>query len=392
MSRLREIRGVLLQNLRCSIARPRHVMLAAVGLIVASATLVALLTIPYGLARLAARTGLESVAIVLPGKAPSSIGSAGKLALIGNLPGVAHTRSGHALVAPQFVVQLKLRRRDGSHADVVVRGINEMTWRVLGNAVRISRGRLFRPGVHELVAGVGALQDFATARLGNSVLIRHAPWRVTGELTARGSLWESELWTDLSGLQSAWNAGGRFSTFWVKLTSPDAFQTFQAALESNRSLRGMTAIPQKEYYSLRIGFLYRFVAAAVWLIALVLGAGATLAIANALNLAVSARRTQNALLRALGFRRSSLAVGMLVEIMALALICAGMVIAAGWLMLNGVDVSSTTFSRSIHFVLHLGWRVALWATLYSLILGAVAAIWPITHTLRFSVVRSLQEG
>ncbi len=392
---MREIRSALSQGLLATLARPRNALLTAAGFLIASATLLGLLTIPAGLAQLAGHTGREDVAVVLTShdlsEAAGGMNDAEKLALIGNLPGVAHDAEGHALVAPQFVVSTKLRRFDGTRSDVTVRGVSPEFWKVVGDTVKLDSGRKFKPGVRELIAGTGAARGFVALGTGAHVLIRKTPWKVTGQFSAGGSLWDSELWTDIGSLQSAWNAPGRVTTLWVRLTSPAAFDEFKSTLTSNASLQGLPVRRQTDYYRWQVGFIYRYAWIAAWGISILLGMAAILAIANALNMALAARRRETAVLRAMGFRQITLALAMLVEVIVVGLVCAGIVILVGWLALNGRNVTSATFFQSIDFPLRVGPTV-IWQTLaYTAVLGFLSALWPIVRAVRAPLTRALQD-
>lgn len=392
---LREIRGALAQGLLSTLARPRNALLTVAGFLIAAATLLGLLTIPSGLVRLAGHTGRADVAVVLTShnmnEATGGMNDAEMIGLIGNLPGVARDADGHALVAPQFVVSTKLRRVNGIKSDVTIRGISPVFWQVVGDSVRLTEGRLFKPGVHELIAGAGAARQFVALDTGDQTLIRKTPWRVTGQFSAGGSLWDSELWTDIGSLQSAWNAPGRYTTLWVRLTSPAAFKDFSAALAANPSLKGLNAQRQTNYYQWQVGFIYRYTLIAAWGISILLGIAAILAIANALNMALIARRRETAVLRALGFRQGSLSAAMLIEVIVTALACACIAIFVGWLVLNGRSVTSATFFQSIDFSLHVGPAVALQTIAWTVALGILAALWPITRAVRAPLTKALQD-
>lgn len=390
----RELRGVLAHEFLATIARPRHMLLTVAGFLIAATTLVGLLTIPSGLAQLAGHTGLDDVAMVLRGQNASEargLNIAQKSAMIGNLPGVAHNAQGQALVAPQFVVNVTLRHHDGTRGDVMVRGVSPIFWQVVGDSVHISKGRVFKPGIHELIAGTDATRQFVALGTGAHVVIRQTPWKVTGKFTAGGSLWQSQLWTDIGSLQSQWNAPGRVTSLWVKLTSPDAFNAFAAALESNASLKGLRAERQRHYYRWQIGFIYRYARVAAWGIALVLGIAAILAISNALNMTFLARRRETAMLRAIGFGQPAVAMAMLIEVVVVGLVCSGTMVLVGWGVLNGRTITSATFFQSIGFSLTVNAATACWTLLYSTTLGTIAALWPVIRAVRAPLIGALNE-
>ncbi len=394
MARLRETGVAIGTGLRLAFARPRHTLLIAFGFLIAGITLVILLTIPAGLKRVAGKTGLLGVAVVLPnGASTESSGtfSSALAAQVGSLPGVAHAGDGRPLVAPQFAIDTRLVRRDGSTATVLVRGVTPMFWGIVGKSVTLASGKRFAAGKDQLIAGVADARAFVSLATGDVLRVHNQPWQVTGQFSAGGGFWESQLWTGMAALQSAYNAQGKLSALWVKLDSPAAFKTFSKALHDDPQTQGLYAETQRDYYSYQTIFLQSFIHIAAVAIALALGLGAILAIVNALGMALDARRRDLAILRAVGFRRVSLAVALLAEVLVVGAICAGIAILIGWLAVNGREVGSSTLSNAIQFKLRVDGSVIGWTVVYLLAIGILSAIWPVIRALRAPLTHALQD-
>lgn len=392
---LREITSSLATGLATALARPRHTLLIAFGFTVAGITLAVLLTLPAGLRRLAGNTGLPEVAIVLSGGAFANE-SSGSIkpelaALVGSLPGVARGRQGQPLIAPQFVVDTRLRRTDGTTATVLVRGATPAFWDVVGHASSIRSGRRFAAGKDELIAGVAAARGFVALDTGATVSIHDSPWHVSGEFAADGGFWESELWTNMAALQSAYHAQGAMTCLWVKLTSAAAFKAFKQALHDNPQTQGLQAVRQQDYYIDQTAFLKSLITAATQGVAMALGLGAILAIVNALGMALTARRRELAIQRAVGFRRAALALAMLIEVLLIGAVCAAFAVLLAWLAVNGHEVGSSTGGSAIEFRMRVGTSVVSWTFAYVLILGVLSALWPIARAVRAPLTRVLQD-
>lgn len=394
MAFLREIASSLATGLVTAVARPRHTLLIAFGFVIAGITLAVLLTLPAGLKRLAGNSGLPDVAVVLPGSAFTESSGTFKpdlAALIGSMAGVAHGTQGQPLVAPQFVVDTRLRRTDGTTATVLVRGVTPVFWDVLGHAISMHSGHHFAAGKDELIAGVAAARGFVALDTGATVSVHNSPWHVSGEFAAGGGFWESELWTGMAVLQSAYHTQGTLTCLWVKLTSPAAFKTFSKALRANAQTQGLRAVRQRDYYTNQAMFLKEFIIVATEGIAVALGLGAILAIVNALGMALNARRRELAIMRAVGFRRGALAVALLVEVLVIGAVCAGIAVLVAWLAVNGHAVGSSATGSAIQFRMHVGASVVDWTFAYVLILGVLSALWPIVRALRAPLTRTLQD-
>lgn len=396
MAFLREIGVSLLAGLGAELARPRHILLIAFGFVIAAITLAVMLTLPAGLNRLAGNSGLPDVVLVLPGSAFSTESSGAfksdVAGLVGSLPGVAHNRQGRPLVAPQFVVNTRLRRTDGTNATVLVRGVTPTFWNIVGRAISIRSGQRFTAGKDELIAGVGSARSFVSLDTGDTTAVHHSPWRVSGEFSAHGGFWESELWTDLEALQSTYHAQGTVTSLWVQLTAPDAFDAFNTGLHANPQTQGLRVVRQRAYYTQQAPFLKYYITAATEGVALGLGLGAILAVINALGVALAARRRELAILRAIGFRRGALAMALLIEVLVIGAVCAAIALLAAWLAVDGREVASATMAGpAIQFRMHVGVSVVGLTFAYVLVLGVLSACWPIARVLHAPLTKVLRD-
>ena len=391
----RETASSLATGLAAALVRPRHTLLIAFGFVVAGITLAILLALPAGLKRLAGNTGLPDVAVVLSGNA-FAVESSGSIkpdiaALVGSLPGVAHGDQGQPLVAPQFVVDARLRRTDGTTATMLVRGVTPVFWNVIGHSISIRSGRRFASGRDELIAGVAAARGFVALDTGATTSINKDPWNVSGEFSAGGGFWESELWTDMAALQAAYHAQGAATCLWVKLTSPAAFDTFKKALHENPLTQGLQVVRQRDYYNGQTLFLKGLINVATEGVAVALGLGAILAIVNALGMALDARKRELAIQRAVGFRRDALAAALLIEVLVIGAACAALGLLLAWLAVNGHEVGSSTGGSAIQSRMHVGTGVVAWTFVYVLALGVLSAFWPIARAVRAPLTRTLQD-
>ena len=392
--RAREILGALRLGIASHLARPRHLALIAAGFAIADMTVTPLIAIPQGLERLAGSTGRGDIAIVLGASAQGEADSTLKpelAALIAGLPGVAHDDGGRPLVASQFVTQIRLRRSDGTAASVQMRGIGEATWQLLGGALPASAGGGFRSGAAELVAGAAAASNIAALEPGAEIRVRDSLWRIAGRFEG-GGLWDSELWTDLAPLQAVFNADGAVSVVWARLESPAAFGGFAAALESDKRLRDARTELQTSYYARQVRLVSRFARIAAAAIAATLGLGAALAIGNAVTMALLARRRETAVLRALGYRRASLAAALMIEVALIGIVTAGAVSLLAYAVMDGRPIGTSTGTQAVSFVLAVSANLVLCAVGYALLLGVVSACWPVKQIVTAPIIAALGDG
>jgi putative ABC transport system permease protein len=110
------------------------------------------------------------------------------------------------------------KRSSGSEANVPLRGVDPTALQVRDN-IKILAGRMNEWGKNEVIAGVGAAQEFAGLEVGGTIKVGRADWLVVGIFSAGGGTAESEIWTDGKVLQAAFNRGDTYQSVCVKLNS-----------------------------------------------------------------------------------------------------------------------------------------------------------------------------
>ncbi len=78
--------------------------------------------------------------------------------------------------------------------------------------MKVVAGRMFQSGRYELIVGHASQKQFAGLRLGSTLHLADADWRIVGIFEATAAGVESEVWADLGALQSAYKTGNSVST------------------------------------------------------------------------------------------------------------------------------------------------------------------------------------
>ncbi len=386
MRGLRQALAALTAGLAAAVIRPRHVLLALVGFFIATAVLIALLAIPRSIGRAAVATGASDVILLMPRlSGPAGPALAGRdAALAADLPGVARA-------VPELIVTRKLRRNDGTETQVLVRGVTPGSFVLARPRLRLLAGRRFKPGTNEVIVGREAARAFPQLRLGAQIRFSKNIWRVVGIFGAGGSLWESEIWTPLDTLQSAINAPGRISVVQVKLAAPGDFARFQRAVKSAPRLH-VRLQRERAYYRQQIGFLVYFARLGAWGVALLLGLAALAAIANAVALGLLARAGELAVLRMLGFSRTSLALALIGEVLLTGLVGAGLAALVAWQLVGGTSIVTTTGEHAVVLRLSVGPALVGTAIAYALLIGLASALVPCLRAVSGRLATALRES
>jgi putative ABC transport system permease protein len=153
--------------------------------------------------------------------------------VIKDAPGVARENGSPVASAELFVIINIPKRSTGTDANVPFRGI-EASRSGGSRNIQIVQGRMFESGRNEVIAGVNAAREFAGLDVGNTIKLGRTEWHVVGLFSAGGGGGESEMWTDTTVLQSAYQRRDSCQAVHAKLASPDKFQDFKDALTPTR--------------------------------------------------------------------------------------------------------------------------------------------------------------
>ena len=154
---------------------------------------------------------------------------------------------------------------------------------------------------------------------GKTLKLGKTEWHVVGLFSAGGGMGESELWTDTTVLQEAYQRGDSFQSVYARLETPGKFQEFKDSLTSNPQLK-VKVVRQAEFYSEQASLTTDFITGIGTVIALMMALGALLGALNTMYNAVASRGREIATLRALGFGATPVVCSVLIESLVLALV------------------------------------------------------------------------
>ncbi|MBV8741626.1 MAG: ABC transporter permease, partial [Sinobacteraceae bacterium] len=150
-----------------------------------------------------------------------------------DLPGIATDEDGQLRVDDQVLAPVEGRRRGtGRRVFFPLFGTSDPKLEEPG---RLTDGRMFRPGLHELVATNACVQQFDGFGLGDKREVRGLDWTIVGHFD-RGQNLQCVVLTASETLMTAFGRNG-FNQITVRLKSPADFDSFRRALEANPSVK-----------------------------------------------------------------------------------------------------------------------------------------------------------
>ena len=391
---LQQLAAVTAMNLRNLPARLGTSLVAVVGIGGVVAVLVSLLSMGEGFRAALDLAGRDDVALILRGGSADELSSGlgrEEVNVITAAPGIVQDAAG-PVASPEFytIVDLPMRST-GTSANVPFRGVTSRAPQVR-EGFRIVAGRMFEPGKDEVIVGRGAFAQFGNVDLGRKVLWGSQWWRVVGVFEAGGSVSESEVWTDLSVLQSVYRRGNSVQVVRAQLTSPAELDRVRKWLDADPRVN-VSVRSEREFYAEQSRILVALIRYVGTTIALLMGVGAVFAALNTMYSAVSSRTREIATLRALGFGAAPVVVSVLLEAVVLGLlggVVGGALVYAG---LNGYQASTLNWASfsQVTFAFTVTPGLLVTGLVYSLVLGLVGGLLPALRAARLPVTTGLRE-
>jgi putative ABC transport system permease protein len=362
----------------------------AVGLVVM--VLLSFLAMANGFQRTIAGSGAADVAIALRGGSQSEINSVvtrDQVRLIEEGPGVAKNADGKPMVSAELYLTVDgIKRTTQTKANLPLRGIGP-EGAGLRRGIVLVEGRMFNPGTNEIVVGKGLRTEFQGFDLGQTVTFATTRWTVVGIFSAAGSVFESEIWTDLPVVQSLFKRNNVVQTVRARLTSPDALEALKSYADNDPRLK-LDVKSEAVYFADQASRTSDLIQTLGWPLAIAMAFGALAGALNTMYSSVAARATEIATLRAIGFGGFPAFFGTLVESLVLAAIGGVIGAAATYLIFDGFTASTLGASfTQVVFSFQLGPRLIAQGVALALIVGLIGGLFPAIRAARMPIVAGL---
>lgn len=312
------------------------------------------------------------------------------LALLLELQNIGRDAAGRLLISPELVqltfVEVPAAPQPNG-APLTVRGIRPVALEV-HRTVDLLEGRM-PLYANEVMAGsmahvkLGVQANDLTP--GAVVRFEGMEWTVCGIFSARGSLFESELWPRESDLMAALQRGTH-SCATLRFASPAAAQAALLSFQHPGPLQKTFSAWHEPAYYRTYAQALRWILWLAWAFVFAIGAAGALIGMNTMYTNVITRRREIATLRVLGYHRATIAVLLAAEALVLSLGAAVAGLALGSL-LNAMPLAVAQGA----FVLQLDATVVMTALGLAFLTGLAGTAVPAFRVLRGSILPSMRD-
>ncbi|HEX4299757.1 MAG TPA: ABC transporter permease [Gammaproteobacteria bacterium] len=373
-------------------ARLDSSLVAVIGFTGVIMVFVAVFAIRDGFDSTLRESGSPDVAVVLRGGAGAEVNSVlsvNDAKQVASAPGIKAGANG-PVTSNELLVQLSMPKIDsGTDANVPFRGVDAAAF-LVHDKVRVVEGRNFQPGLNEVIVGVRASHEYKGLHLNDVIHSGPYQWKVVG-LFDDGGVYASEVWGDITVMQSAYKRGSSLESVYVKLTTPGDLQQFKDFLTSDPQLT-VSVERETEFYAEQSKAMNAFITYAGAFIALLMGIGAIFGAVNTMYNSVSSRAAEIATLRALGFGRSPVLLSVLVEGMLLGLIGGSIGGILAYVMFNGIETSTmgSNFAQ-LAFSFRVTPALLVEGAIFALLMGLLGGLLPAIRAVRMPIASSLRQ-
>src|SRR6266446_2564159 len=381
-------------NFRSIRVRWASAVVAVLGIAGTVGVFIAMLSLARGFQATLVSSGSADNALITRAGATSEMTSGVALdsvKIIQDAPGIARGADG-PLVTPEAVLMAPIPLRStGTDANVELRGVSPNVLAIRGN-VKIIEGRMFRPGLSELVVGKNAKATYSGLTLGSTIGLGTVRWQVVGVFDAGGSAFDSEVWGDAHLLNGAYKRPDTFSqSVTVHLASPVALQQLRDSLTSDPRLN-VDVVREIDYYAKQSTRMTTLITRLGGFVALIMAIGAAFGALNTMYSAVAERGREIATMRALGFGGANVVVSFVFEALMISLF-GGVLGCLAVLPLNGLTTSTMNFQTfsNLAFAFKITPLLLLAGVCFALVMGFLGGILPAVRAALLPVATALRE-
>lgn len=376
---LNQIWTVTALNIRSISQRAAMSVATVVAVALAIAVLLFFLALSNGLDQTIKGSGSDDIVVALRDGSVAelnSVVSRNQLDILATGPGVDSANGAPIASGELLVIVDGVKKSTGTKANMPFRGIGQQGLALRQN-VRIAQGRMFAPGTNEIVVGAGLLREFDGFEFGKTIRLRGGEWTVVGVFEAPGTVFESELWADIAVTQSLFDRPNVFQTMRIKLNSAADLKAFQDFVKADARTKDLQALSEREYFAQQASQSTGAFVIIAYFLGATMAIGALAGALNTMNASVSARASEIATLRIIGFSGFAAFIGTLIEALLLAALGAALGLLIAFAFFNGRTTSTlgSGFTQLV-FKVEMSPALVVTALAVALIIGFIGGLLP----------------
>lgn len=370
-------------NLRSLVRRRTGTLMTVLGVALTVGIFVSVLALVRGLQNTYSDTGDPLNMLVIREGSQSETNSF----FDRDVKGIVETMDGVSQLSGEIIILISHPRATGEEANIVVRGVSENAME-LRPVMEVIEGRMFRPGLREIIVSQSVSNRFTGAGLGDRMRIGQIDWDVVGLFDARRTVYDSEIWANYDELSGEFERP-IYSSLIFSVSDPSAIPALEQRILADRRLQ-LDVFREIEYFraqtstALPIQIIGTF-------IAVIMAIGSSFAVMNTMYAATAYRTREIATLRMLGFRRRDVLASFFVESLILAL-AGGVIGCILALPVNGISTGTMNIASfsEVLFEFRITRELLAQGMIFAAVMGVAGGILPARMAARLPIIRALR--
>ncbi|MCK6446611.1 MAG: ABC transporter permease [Planctomycetes bacterium] len=391
-------------TVRSLFVRKAATFLSVFGIGVTVAIFAGVLALQQGFTTMFTSQGREDVIVFLrpgaTGETDSQFQRERGMKLMKSLPEIEQTPEHGPLASMESYSGVLRRRPDGGEVNVAFRGVQQATFTIRGDELRIIEGRNFTPGADEIIVGKKLVERIQDCHVGDVMVINTTPFRVVGVFDHDGPF-VSEIWADLERALAVLDAYGPNRVI-AKVKPGTLIGDVNAEGGPDpASLAGRLAndteapakvLTERAFLESQTQMLGGILLGLGMALAVIMGVGAAFTAINTMLSAIASRTNEIGILLATGFRPLPIFVAFMLETLLLC-VMGGLVGCVLVLPINGIEtgtMNGQTFTE-VAFAFRVTPVVVGAAIFFSVLLGMIGGLWPALRACRMTPTAALRR-
>lgn len=380
-------------NLGHLVQRWRTNVLTIIAIGVVVAVFISVLALANGLSNSFVQSGHPLNLLIMRSGATSETNSAvnrDHVRILRYVEGAEIAPDGEPMVSVEAINLSNIPKAGGGTSNAAIRGVGAKAMD-LRPGIRIVEGRMFRPGVRELIVGNGAANRFARMKIGDTLRLSKSTYTIVGRFDANRAAFDSEIWGDVDELCREFDRE-QYSSMVIRARDPYTLEQIKKRIADDNQLASLAARTETSYYEEQtknagpIQFLGGF-------LAVVMSVGAVFSAMNTMYAAISSRAREIATLRIVGYGRRSILVSFMFESVLLSL-AGGAVGGALSLLVNGIQTGTTNFYSftEVTFAFRVTPGLIIGGLVFAGFMGLIGGFLPALQASRRPIMDALRGG
>jgi len=385
-------------TLKCFHLRLASSIVSILSIACVAAVMLSVLALTDGMFKTMQRSGLEQTLLVMRMGAVSELQSVlfpMEVNLMANHQFISRDANNIPIQSAEMFVNGEYIKHSNNNKisteSLAIRGVSSNVYYFKPN-FKIVAGDKFKSGLREIIIGQAIARRMPELTVGSTIKLGTADWKISGIFSDENSVFESEVWADLSVIQNEYRRGNSIQSVRLAIQPDSDYSILQQQWDKDPRLN-VKVIMEKQHFANQAENLTRLIRWVGIPVAVMMAIGAMIAALNTMYAAISNRSQEIATHKAIGFMPFPISIAIIFEALILASIGGFIGILPLYFLYDGWVATTNNVNDLSQMMFNFDITISLMsqAMLLSLLIGLVGGLLPARKAIRIPVSLALKS-